>query len=638
MKDKTVTILLTFFLGGIGIHRFYLGQPFYGLVYLLFSWTIIPFFIAFIDFIVFLFYSEEKFNLKYNNIKNDRTAKSDQEEIESENFVSFSSKSTSKNKTEMTIGLNEENFEKLLEQKQKEREEEINSYNYVPDEVQRRGIQLLESLSILSTTKNIDTLKGRYRFIKEIYDEFVKASYHNRYISDVQVAIDEYKTMYYDRVLNDLEIKLLVEPDHSNLIEYYSECLFNCFNEFYSEQMKQIDALKKEDAKERRKKKIVEIGNQTLIEFDRNGSENEKFKSYINSVREKLDNLNTSQNSKTEIKVDNPLVINPKGLFELTLYNANQKTLKQVTSFIKDDSTWNKPKDFIHYFAQHDIKCKEVDEYILQYKPTYQEKLHAYLDNSKEYPNATEKNKEAIEDEFKEEVINQLPERANCDLQVLFDYSEIDLSIDNKLVEEYGFDVVSQYLGLKHYLEKDKVITHLERKEFEDLLKAGLVITADEISYEELLKTQKLKTLNAICEKEEDHFKRKNKAINYLKEHERLLNNIGKFVATRNIFKLKPLPSKFDDVNLHQIESHWIFLEEYIKLIINTYRESERYKEKTTGDPEVVKGFRIEKMEDLNPNFICQRAREESKKKYSKSNPPKVPFHIGCNCDIRAEV
>jgi len=180
----------------------------------------------------------------------------------------------------------------------------------------------------------------------------------------------------------------------------------------------------------------------------------------------------------------------------------------------------------------------------------------------------------------------------------------------------------------------------LERKEFEDLLKAGLVITADEISYEELLKTQKLKTLNAICEKEkeEDHFKRKNKAINYLKEHERLLNNIGKFVATRNIFKLKPLPSKFDDVNLHQIESHWIFLEEYIKLIIKTYRESERYKEKTTGDPEVVKGFRIEKMEDLNPNFICQRAREESKKKYSKSNPPKVPFHIGCNCDIRAEI
>jgi len=69
MKNKTTTAILAFFLGGIGVHRFYLGQTMYGVLYLLFCWTLIPSLIAFIDFIVFLVMTEEKFNEKYNNGK-----------------------------------------------------------------------------------------------------------------------------------------------------------------------------------------------------------------------------------------------------------------------------------------------------------------------------------------------------------------------------------------------------------------------------------------------------------------------------------------------------------------------------------------------------------------------------------------
>lgn len=66
MKSKSTTILLTFFLGGLGIHRFYLGQNGMGILYLVFCWTFIPAFIALIDFFVFLFMSEYRFNNKYN--------------------------------------------------------------------------------------------------------------------------------------------------------------------------------------------------------------------------------------------------------------------------------------------------------------------------------------------------------------------------------------------------------------------------------------------------------------------------------------------------------------------------------------------------------------------------------------------
>ena len=63
-KSKVVAGLLAFFLGGIGIHRFYLGQ-WWGILYFLFFWTFIPAIISFFEAIVFLCTSDESWNRKY---------------------------------------------------------------------------------------------------------------------------------------------------------------------------------------------------------------------------------------------------------------------------------------------------------------------------------------------------------------------------------------------------------------------------------------------------------------------------------------------------------------------------------------------------------------------------------------------
>lgn len=66
MKNKTTAGLLALFLGGLGIHKFYLGKPLAGVIYILFCWTYIPSLIAFIEALNFFLMKETVFNDRYN--------------------------------------------------------------------------------------------------------------------------------------------------------------------------------------------------------------------------------------------------------------------------------------------------------------------------------------------------------------------------------------------------------------------------------------------------------------------------------------------------------------------------------------------------------------------------------------------
>jgi TM2 domain-containing membrane protein YozV len=65
VKSRGGAILLALFLGGLGVHKFYLGRVGWGILYLIFCWTFIPAIIAFIEAIVYAFMSEDDFHAKY---------------------------------------------------------------------------------------------------------------------------------------------------------------------------------------------------------------------------------------------------------------------------------------------------------------------------------------------------------------------------------------------------------------------------------------------------------------------------------------------------------------------------------------------------------------------------------------------
>lgn len=64
IKNKVVAGILAIFLGGFGIHKFYMGKVGMGIIYLLFCWTGFPVIIGLVEGIIYLCSNDENFQLK----------------------------------------------------------------------------------------------------------------------------------------------------------------------------------------------------------------------------------------------------------------------------------------------------------------------------------------------------------------------------------------------------------------------------------------------------------------------------------------------------------------------------------------------------------------------------------------------
>lgn len=67
-KSRILAAIFALLLGGLGIHKFYLGQPIWGIVYILLCWTFIPALVAFIEGILFLLMSDKEFIRIYGQV------------------------------------------------------------------------------------------------------------------------------------------------------------------------------------------------------------------------------------------------------------------------------------------------------------------------------------------------------------------------------------------------------------------------------------------------------------------------------------------------------------------------------------------------------------------------------------------
>jgi len=124
--------------------------------------------------------------------------------------------------------------------------------------IQGVGLQVLETVHIIATTKNFDTIKGRYELLLERIDTLKNAESNRLYSTDINTSIETYKSMYYDRPLQDIELSAILKPNNFDVQNFYSEALVNCIKRFVEEQTNEISGLKSENAKTKRRVKVID--------------------------------------------------------------------------------------------------------------------------------------------------------------------------------------------------------------------------------------------------------------------------------------------------------------------------------------------------------------------------------------------
>lgn len=329
--------------------------------------------------------------------------------------------------------------------------------------------------------------------------------------------------------------------------------------------------------------------------------------------------------------------LNPAASFKLTLQNANEEIAKEVRSILDDEKHggYRKIEKVTALFAQYNLKVKEIESYKKQYGKQYFELIEEQKANSEEWKVSGEKDREDIMVDFREVAIKSLYERADCDLQVLFEFEPSDITLDDSLIEEYGFENLQVYLQYAENIEKVRVIQNdsYYRPIFDKLVELGLAVKGHELEKEEILMTLTLKELNAIAKHPEKEYKRKKQAVEYILELDNVDSLIGKHVSLRELFKLKPLPEKYSSIDMDILSKTWKYHSEEAKLLVDTFNST--YDTwLTLKEKEYVDYYKVDVYDNED---ACQCALERSNKKYPKSSPPKVPCHIGCNCSLSEE-
>lgn len=323
-------------------------------------------------------------------------------------------------------------------------------------------------------------------------------------------------------------------------------------------------------------------------------------------------------------------VINPGTPFELTVINCDLETASLVRDLCnKNDSRAR--HELLAMFATNNIRVKEIEAYKHKYAPVYYQRIEELRATSKEYNEADPKDRADMEEEFKITAQDCLYELPEYDMYKLF--IDEDITIDDDLLQQYGFDCLEAYLS--YYGKIGSVVTISKdayyRPAFEKMVEKGLAIRGKDIPITEVLNAQTLKTLNAIANNPEKEFKRKSQAIEYILGDNESASRIGELVAFRELFKLIPLPSKYDGLDLEAIFRVWECHRVEIQLLMRTYDDSvyqwKRLKEDGGSRTHLYKTCKVSCSNDG-----CKCAQDRMKQTYSVENPPQTPCHIGCSC------
>ncbi len=341
---------------------------------------------------------------------------------------------------------------------------------------------------------------------------------------------------------------------------------------------------------------------------------------------------------------DGGWILNPRSTFPLTIYGIDIERalkLKNILEVGYYENYKSIKKKILSIIVTPSFSCKEIDDYINEYKPKLLDKIEKIKISSAEWQSASDGEREDLFDEIRDEALDIVDKQPYCDFLTLFEFEREDIIPILEFISKYTYENIKNYSKISKKLEKIYVLdsNHKDIGIFDELVKCDLAINEINIPVVEILNNLKLKQLNEIANGSMPKgVIRKDKAIEFFLQLPNVLERINKFLPSIHFYKPKELPKEFKLMDLSKINEIMEYYSEIAELIFHTYImggfAASHYASNRGMQSSNFVGWQISPVNDGRTCSFCEHA---SKKKYPKNKYPKVPLHIGCRCGVFAK-
>lgn len=325
-------------------------------------------------------------------------------------------------------------------------------------------------------------------------------------------------------------------------------------------------------------------------------------------------------------------VLNPKAPLPLTLLGASRDVAEKMRVLLHTPGTWDvKKPEVTHLIARHNLRFKEIEEFITQLRPRFMAELERQKKASPEWAGASERDRTDLLAEFEEKAVASLGlNHSSFDLHFLMTGELKHIDEDDRLLERFAGDAALYSLYLGELGRNGRVVTvpsgDYLRAAWEKLVAKGFARRGKDIPKQLLLEGLRLKDLNEIIAPPKP-IGRKAKAIEAALALPDLEERLEKEVTFREMFQaVQP-----EGIDVTALASAFAYADTVARVAMITCYTGvttlQAIAERREGGYDA---YEITNWED-DPPPECAR---QYLKKYARLPARRPPFHIGCNCRL----
>lgn len=158
--------------------------------------------------------------------------------------------------------------------------------NFIAMDVQSAAVKVMETVNIIATSKKIETIISRYSFLVHTLPTLEKYRLTSQYSNYIQQAKEQYASMYPNRPIADYQQAILEDPNGFSLDNFYCQALVAAMQRFVNEQVSEIESLKTENSKQKRRIKVNETIQKAISELGDKLGSSVCFESSLEQLRQ----------------------------------------------------------------------------------------------------------------------------------------------------------------------------------------------------------------------------------------------------------------------------------------------------------------------------------------------------------------